>query len=385
MTDLFTPRAEHKFTFGLWTVGNPGRDPFGDSVRAPLDPVDAVHRLSDLGAYGVSFHDNDLVPAGSPASDRQDIVKRFRRALDTTGLHVPMVTTNLFWRPIFKEGAFTANDPRIRRFAVKKACEAAELGAELGAHIFVLWGGREGMEAEAAKDVRLALDRYKEAIDLVSEHIRNRGFDLRIALEPKPNEPRGDILLPTVGHALAFIGSLEHPDMVGLNPEFAHETMSGLSFSQAVAQTLWHGKLFHIDLNAQRIGKFDQDFRFGSEGIRDAFYVVKLLEDARWDGMRHFDAHPYRTEDGDGVWDFARGCMRTYLILAHKARRFHEDTEIQDALLATKAAQLAEPTSGKDGLEGILSSDYDEDALAAQGYGNERLDQLVTELLLGVR
>ena len=276
----FTPRPEHHFTFGLWTVGNPGRDPFGEVVRPPLDPVDAVHRLSDLGAYGVSFHDNDLVPAGSPAKDRQDIVKRFRQALDATGMHVPMVTTNLFWRPIFKEGAFTANDPRIRRFAVKKACEATELGAELGAEVFVLWGGREGMETEAAKDVRLALDRYKEAIDLVCEHIAGRGLHLRIALEPKPNEPRGDILLPTVGHALAFIGSLEHPDMVGLNPEFAHETMSGLSFSQAVAQTLWHGKLFHIDLNAQRIGKFDQDFRFGSEGIRDAFYVVKLLEDA---------------------------------------------------------------------------------------------------------
>ena len=249
-------------------------------VRPPLDPVDTVHRLADLGAYGVSFHDNDLVPAGSPAKDRQDIVKRFRRALDATGMHVPMVTTNLFWRPVFKEGAFTANDPRVRRFAVKKACEAIELGAELGAEVFVLWGGREGMEAEAAKDVRLALDRYKEAIDLVCEHVSEPRTHLRIALEPKPNEPRGDILLPTVGHALAFIGSLEHPDMVGLNPEFAHETMSGLSFSHAVAQTLWHGKLFHIDLNAQRIGKFDQDFRFGSEGIRDAFYVVKLLEDA---------------------------------------------------------------------------------------------------------
>ena len=322
---------------------------------------------------------------GAAVADRQDIVKRFRRALDATGMHVPMVTTNLFWRPIFKEGAFTANDPQIRRFAVKKACEATELGAEFGANVFVLWGGREGMEAEAAKDVRAALDRYKEAVDLVCEHISTRGLDLRIALEPKPNEPRGDILLPTVGHALAFIGSLEQPDMVGLNPEFAHETMSGLSFSQAVAQTLWHDKLFHIDLNAQRIGKFDQDFRFGAEGIRDAFYVVKLLEDARWGGMRHFDAHPYRTEDSDGVWDFARGCMRTYLILADKARRFHEDTEICDALRTSKAAELAEPTAGEGGLEGILSAEYDEDALAAQGYGNERLDQLVTELLLGVR
>ncbi len=325
MTELFTPRPEDHFTFGLWTVGNPGRDPFGTEVRAPLDPVDSVHRLAELGAYGVSFHDNDLVPYGSSANERDDIVKRFRRALDETGMHVPMVTTNLFWRPVFKEGAFTANDPQIRRLSVKKACEAVELGGELGADVFVLWGGREGMEAEAAKDVRLALDRYKEAIDLVCEHIVARGLRLRIALEPKPNEPRGDILLPTVGHALAFIGTLERPEMVGLNPEFAHETMSGLSFSQAVAQALWQDKLFHIDLNAQRIGKFDQDFRFGSEGIRDAFYVVKLLEDSGWEGMRHFDAHPYRTEDADGVWDFARGCMRTYLILADKARRFHED------------------------------------------------------------
>ncbi len=385
MTDPFTPTPEDHFTFGLWTVGNPGRDPFGADVRPPLDPVDTVHRLSELGAYGVSLHDNDLVPFGSSVTERQDIVKRFRRAVDSTGMHVPMVTTNLFWRPIFKEGAFTANDPSIRRFAVRKACEAAELGSELGAEVFVMWGGREGVEAEAAKDIRLALDRYKEAVDLVCEHIRNRALGLRIALEPKPNEPRGDILLPTVGHALAFVGALEHPDMVGLNPEFAHETMSGLSFTHAVAQTLWQGKLFHIDLNAQRIGKFDQDFRFGSEGIKDAFYVVKLLEDAHWDGMRHFDAHPYRTETGEGVWDFARGCMRTYLILADKARRFDEDQEIVEALRAARRADLAIPTTPEGGLDQILASDFDEAALAAQGYGHERLDQLVTELLLGAR
>src|SRR6202161_4497889 len=295
MTDLFAPRPEDHFTFGLWTVGNPGRDPFGAEVRAPLDPVDSVHRLSDLGAYGVSFHDNDLVPYGSTANERDDILKRFRRALDSTGMHVPMVTTNLFWRPVFKEGAFTANDPRVRRLSVKKDCEASEL-----------W----------------------------SHHIVARDLRLRIALEPKPNEPRGDILLPTVGHALAFIGMLERPEMVGLNPEFAHETMSGLSFSQGVAQALWQDKLFHIDLNAQRIGKFDQDFRFGSEGIRDAFYTVKVLEDANWLGMRHFDAHPYRTEDSEGVWDFATGCMRTYLILAEKVRQFHADADIQDSLRA---------------------------------------------------
>ena len=385
MAEHFTPRPEHQFTFGLWTVGNPGRDPFGTEVRAPVDPAESVSRLSDLGAYGVSFHDDDLVPYGSSPAEREAIVKRFRKVLDATGMRVPMTTTNLFWRPVFKEGAFTANDPEIRRFAVKKSVAALDLGAEFGAEVFVLWGGREGVEADAAKNVAAALDRYKEAIDLLCAHIRDRGLGLRIALEPKPNEPRGDILLPTVGHALAFIAELEWPDMVGLNPEFAHETMSGLSFHHAVAQSLWHDKLFHIDLNAQRIGKFDQDFRFGSEGVRDAFYVVKLLEDAQWDGMRHFDAHPYRTEDNGGVWDFASGCMRTYLVLAEKARRFREDEEIQDALRVAKVADLAEPTTPGSGLEHILSSEFDEEALAAKGYGHERLDQLVTELLLGVR
>src|SRR5215471_1075293 len=323
MTDALTPRPEHHFTFGLWTVGNPGRDPFGHEVRPPLDPVESVHRLAELGAYGVNFHDDDLVPYGSSPTEREAVLKRFRAALDETGMKVPMATTNLFSRPVFKEGAFTANDPDVRRFAV------------------------------------------------------------RIALEPKPNEPRGDLFLPTVGHALAFIGELEWPDMVGVNPEFAHETMSGLNFTHGVAQALWHGKLFHIDLNGQRIGKFDQDFRFGSEGIRDAFYLVRLLETARWDGMRHFDAHPYRTEDADGVWDFALGCMRTYLVLADKARRFREDPEIQDALRTAKADALSEPTAPAGGLEEIRTSTFDEDALAAQGYGHERLDQLVTELLLG--
>ena len=384
MTD-YTPRPEHHFTFGLWTVGNPGRDPFGHEVREPLDPVESVHRLAELGAYGVNFHDNDLVPHGSSAADRESIVKRFRYALDETGMKVPMATTNLFSRPIFKEGAFTANDPEVRRFAVRKTCESIDLGAELGATVYVMWGGREGVEADAAKDVQVALDRYKEAVDLCCEYIRSRGYNLRVALEPKPNEPRGDIFLPTVGHALAFINELEWPEMVGLNPEFAHETMSGLSFSHAVAQTLWHGKLFHIDLNGQRIGKYDQDFRFGSEGIRDAFYLVKLLEDSAWGGMRHFDAHPYRTENAEGVWHFARGCMRTYLILAEKARRFREDTEIQAALNDAQAGRLAEPTRPQGGLEEIRGSVYDEAGLATQGYGHERLDQLVTELLLGTR
>jgi xylose isomerase len=391
MPDSYTPTPGDHFTFGLWTVGNRGRDPFGHEVRPPLDPVDAVHRLADLGAYGVNFHDDDLVPPGSSSTEREEILKRFRRALDDTGMRVPMATTNLFSRPVFKEGAFTANDPAVRRFAIAKTLDAIELGAELGATTYVMWGGREGVEADAAKDVRDALDRYAEAVNICCAHVRDRGYEMRFALEPKPNEPRGDLFLPTVGHALAFVGELEWPDMVGLNPEFAHETMSGLSFHHAVAQCLWQGKLFHIDLNAQRIGKFDQDFRFGSEGIRDAFYLVRLLEDSGWDGMRHFDAHAYRTEDADGVWDFALGCMRTYLILRAAAQRFAADAEIQEALRIAQADRLAEPSLPAGPTPEAIAAlraevaGYDEDALAGAGYGHERLDQLVTELLLGAR
>jgi xylose isomerase len=389
MADHLVATPEHRFTFGLWTVGNRGRDPFGFETRPALDPVRSVHQLAELGAYGVNFHDDDLVPFGASAAERETVLKQFRQALDETGMKVPMSTTNLFSQPIFKEGAFTANDPRVRRYALRKTFESMDMGVELGAEIIVMWGGREGMECEAAKDVRTALDRYAEAVNLSCAHARERGYDVRIALEPKPNEPRGDMLLPTVGHALAFIDELEWPEMVGLNPEFAHETMSGLNFTHAVAQAMWHGKLFHIDLNAQRIGKFDQDFRFGSEGIRDAFYLVKLLEDTQWDGMRHFDAHAYRTEDESGVWEFAKGCMRTYLILAEKAARFREDAEIQEALQAARAHELSIPTSpgglGADALAEIRSTEVDVDALGAQGYGHERLDQLVNELLLGVR
>ena len=384
-SDPYTPTPDDHFTFGLWTVGNPGRDPFGNEVRAPLDPVDTVHHLADLGAYGVALHDNDLVPFGSSAAERDHIVSRFQLALKETGLKVPMTTVNLFSHSVFKEGAFTANDPAIRRFAVKKAADAIDLGAELGAEIFVLWGGREGCEVDAAKPIGAALDRYAEAVNLLCDYAIEQSYHLRIALEPKPNEPRGDILLPTVGHALAFIGELEHPDMVGLNPEFAHETMSGLAFNHGVAQALWHGKLFHIDLNGQRAGKFDQDFRFGSEGVRDAFYLVKLLEDNHWDGMRHFDSHAYRTEDADGIWEFAAASMRTYLILREKARRFQADPDIAEALERAQVAHLREPTTPDGGLVAIRAADYDVDALAAQGYGMERLDALVDELLLGVR
>ena len=391
MSDEFTPTPADRFTFGLWTVGNRGRDPFGFETRPSLDPVESVERLAELGAYGVNFHDDDLIPPGSSPADREAIVKRFRRALDQTGMKVPMATTNLFSHPVFKDGAFTANDRNVRRFALAKTLDAIELGVELGASIYVMWGGREGCESDAAKDVRAALDRYAEAVNVCCAHVRDRGYDVRFAIEPKPNEPRGDMFLPTVGHALAFVNELEWPEMVGLNPEFAHETMSGLSFHHAVAQTLWHGKLFHIDLNAQRIGKYDQDFRFGSEGIRDAFYLVKLLEDSQWDGMRHFDAHAYRTENADGVWDFARGCMRTYLILRAKVERFHQDAEIHAALDVAKVEELRQPTldgnATPDAIAALrrAASTADLDALAQQGYGHERLDQLVTELLLGVR
>jgi xylose isomerase len=385
VSDRFEPQPSDRFTFGLWTVGNRGRDPFGHETRPPLDPVDAVTRLAELGAYGVNFHDDDLVPPGSSAPEREAIVKRFRRALDDTGIKVPMATTNLFSNPVFRDGAFTANDPAVRRYAIAKTLDAIDLGAELGASVYVMWGGREGVECDAAKDVRLALDRYKEAVDVCCQYVIDRGYDMRFALEPKPNEPRGQLFLPTVGHALAFVERLEHPERVGLNPEFAHETMSGLSFHHAVAQTLWAGKLFHIDLNGQVPGKYDQDFRFASEGVRDAFYLVKLLEDAQWDGMRHFDAHAYRTENVDGVWEFARGCMRSYLVLREKVAHFHADPEIQDALSTAMVERLAEPTVPAGGYETIRGEQFDVAALAGQGYGHERLDQLVTELLLGVR
>jgi xylose isomerase len=299
-----------------------------------------------------------------------------------------MTTTNLFTRPIFKEGALTANNPDVRRFALAKAMDAIDLGAELGAEIFVMWGGREGTEAHAAKPVAAALDRYLEAINTLTAYIQERGYRVRIAIEPKPNEPRGDILLPTVGHALAFIERLDSPDLVGVNPELAHETMSGLSFHHGVAQALWAGKLFHIDLNAQRIGRFDQDYRFGAEEIKEAFYLVHLLETSGYQGMRHFDAHPYRTDGPDGVWEFARGCMRTYLILKEKAARFESDPDIQDALRAAQVPGLSIPTTVGSGTAADLRSyvkGLDESSLARADYGHERLDQLTTELLLGVR
>jgi xylose isomerase len=381
-----TPRPEHRFTFGLWTVGNPGRDPFGEPTRPPLDPVTSVERLAELGAYGVSLHDNDLVPYGSSAAERDRIVARFSQALQRTGMRVTMATTNLFTHPAFKDGAFTSNDRAVRRAAIAKAMRGIDLGAELGARVYVFWGGREGAESAATKGVADALERYREAINFLSAYVRERDYDMRFAIEPKPNEPRGDIFLPTVGHALHFITTLDDEEMVGVNPEVAHETMAGLSFVHGVSQALWAGKLFHIDLNSQRIGRYDQDFRFGAEDLKEAFLLVHLLETSGYEGVRHFDAHAYRSEDREGVWSFASGCMRTYLALAAKSRQFLQSDAIRSAREAARVNELAEPSVGaysSQAASALLGEDHDLDALAAHGYANERLDQLVVELLLG--
>jgi xylose isomerase len=384
--DELTPRPEHRFTFGLWTVGNPGRDPFGSPTRAPLDPADSVRRLAELGAWGVSLHDEDLVPYGAPAAERDRIVARFKTALEETGLGVGMATTNLFGQPAFKDGAFTSNDRRVRRAAIGKAMRAIDLGAELGAEVFVFWGGREGSETGIAKDPCDALDRYREAIDVLCEYSSGQRYDLRFAIEPKPNEPRGDLFLPTVGHALHFITTLSRPELVGVNPEVAHETMAGLSFHHAVGQALWVGKLFHIDLNAQRIGRYDQDFRFGAEDLKEAFLLVRLLERAGYAGPRHFDAHAYRNEDAEGVWEFARGCMRTYLALAERARHFDSLPEVTAALEAAAAPELGDAsTAGAQEADALKAEAEGLDELALRGYANEALDQLLVEVLLGVR
>jgi xylose isomerase len=377
--------AEHRFTFGLWTVGNPGRDPFGDPTRAPLDPVESVHKLAELGAWGVSLHDNDLVPLGTPPGEEEKIVSRFEAALKETGLGVGMATTNLFTHPAFKDGAFTSNDRGVRRAAIGKAMRSIDLGARLGAEVYDFWGGREGIEAGAAKDPRDALDRYREAFNVLADYVVDQGYELRFAIEPKPNEPRGDNFLPTVGHALHFITTLERPEMVGVNPEVAHETMAGLSFHHAVGQALWAGKLFHIDLNAQRIGRYDQDFRFGAEDLKEAFLLVRLLERAGYDGPRHFDAHAYRSEDAAGVWEFAAGCIRTYEALSERARHFDQLAEVAEALAAASATELGEPTVDGDPSDALKAEADGLDALATRGYRNEHLDQLMVEVLLGLR
>ncbi|MEV5412297.1 xylose isomerase [Thermopolyspora sp. NPDC052614] len=381
--DAYTPTPEDKFTFGLWTVGWQARDPFGDATRPPLDPVESVHRLAELGAYGVTFHDDDLL-ATEP--DRAKAIERFKEALDATGMKVPMATTNLFTHPVFKDGAFTSNDRDIRRYAIRKVMRNLDLAAELGATTYVCWGGREGAESDAAKDVRDALARYKEAMDVLASYVIDKGYDIRFALEPKPNEPRGDILLPTVGHALAFINELEHPELVGLNPEVGHEQMSNLNFVHAIAQALWHGKLFHIDLNGQHGPKFDQDLIFGHGDIKSAFFLVDLLENGGYDGPRHFDYKPLRTEDIDGVWASAAANMRTYLILKAKSKAYRADPEVQEALRAARADQLAVPTLAPgETYENLADDDFDLDAAAARGYHYTRLNQLAIDHLLGVR
>ncbi|HVE34690.1 MAG TPA: xylose isomerase [Gemmatimonadaceae bacterium] len=386
--DAYTPRPEHHFTFGLWTVGNVGRDPFGDAVRAPLSPTRIVEKLATLGAYGVNLHDNDLVPRDATAAESDRIVAEFKRSLADHGMCVPMATTNLFGDPVFRDGAFTSSDARVRRYALQKTMRAIDLGVELGATTYVFWGGREGVETNAGKDAQESVKWFRDAINFLCEYVRAQKYDLRFALEPKPNEPRGDIFLPTIGHMLAFIYTLDHPDMVGLNPEVAHDQMAGLDFSHGVAQALEAGKLFHIDLNAQKPGRFDQDLRFGSEDLKAAFFLVKLLEDAGWPGMRHFDSHAYRTEDEQGVWDFAAGSMRTYLILKEKVARFNADAEIQallDELRARGAAIGQRVRYSEAEARAIRDEPFDLDAMRSQGYAYERLDQLAMEILMGVR
>ncbi len=386
---MYTPKPEHKFTFGLWTVGSVGRDPFGNPVRQPLSPVELVHLLADVGAYGVNFHDNDLVPIDATPRERDRIVRDFRAALKATGLVVPMATTNLFSDPIFKDGAFTANDPKVRAYALQKTMNAIDLGVELGAKVYVFWGGREGTETDSSKNPVEALQRSREAMNFLCEYVMDKKYDLKFALEAKPNEPRGDIYNPTTGHMLAFLATLDHPEMVGVNPEVAHEQMSGINFLHGVAQAWEAGKLFHIDLNDQYPGRYDQDLRFGSRDIKAAFYLVKFLEEVGYTGSRHFDAHAYRTEDYEGVRDFARGCMRTYLILKEKAAHFNADKEIQ-ALLAEINADDGSmaPFFGKYSVEksnALKAQSFDRAAIAGRGLQYERLDQLTIDLLLGVR
>jgi xylose isomerase len=383
------PVAEDKFSFGLWTVGWRAADPFGDATRPELDVVETVHKLAELGAWGVTFHDNDLIPFGSDEREREKRISRFRTALDETGLVVPMATTNLFTHPVFKDGALTSNDRDIRRFALRKVMRNMDLAAELGATTYVLWGGREGSETDAAKDVRAAMDRYREGIDTLAQYVVEQGYGLRLALEPKPNEPRGDILLPTIGHALAFISTLEHHEMVGLNPEVGHEQMAGLNFVHGIGQALWQGKLFHIDLNGQHGPRYDQDLVFGHGDVLSAFFLVDLLEHGGYDGPRHFDYKPPRTEDIDGVWASAEANMRSYLLLRERAKAFRADPRVQEALERSRVPELAQPTLAEGETVSDLKADrtafeeFDVDAAAARGYAYAQLSQLAFEHLLG--
>lgn len=388
MTDQYRPKPEHKFTFGLWTLGNRGRDPFGDAVRATFPPNDIVATLGEIGAWGVNLHDNDLVPIDATPADRDKIVREFKKACTDSGVVVPMATVNLFYHPIFRDGAFTSNDPEVRAYAVQKTLRAMDLGAELGAKVFVLWGGREGTETDACRRADEAVKRLREAVNYLCEYSNARGYGYKFALEAKPNEPRADIYMSTTGHYLGFIPTLDHPEMVGVNPEFAHETMAGLNFVHGVAQAWEAGKLFHIDLNDQMPGRFDQDLRFGSSNIKTSFFLVKFLEDVGYSGSRHFDAHAYRTEDREGVKDFARGCMRTYLILKDKAAQWNANSEIQSIL-----RELSKPVSGsppvgkysKSGSDTLLGHVFNKDKILEKRLPYERLDQLTIDILLGAK
>ena len=385
----YQPRPEHRFSFGLWTVGNRGRDPFGGTTRPALSPPRLVKMLGQLGAYGVNLHDNDLVPIDATPQQRRKIVKDFKQALKDYGVCVPMATTNLFNDPVFKDGAFTAHSPEVRAFALQKTMRAIDLGVELGARVYVFWGGREGTEVDASKDATEALKHYRECLNFLMGFVKDNQYDLKFALEAKPNEPRGDLYLPTTGAMLAFISTLDDPDRVGVNPELAHEHMAGLNFYHAIAQAWEAGKLFHIDLNDQKFVRFDQDLRFGSDNIKAAFFVVKFLEDVGYEGSRHFDAHAYRSEDPKGIRDFAAGCMRTYLVLKEKAREFNEDEEIQGLLAQIReenaslaaAMQVYDPGNARR----IRSAKLDRKKLAQRSLPYERLDQLTVELLLGTR
>jgi len=391
------PSREDRFSFGLWTVGWQARDTFGDATRDPLDAVEAVSRLAELGAYGITFHDDDLVPFGSDDAERARRVKRFRDALDATGLVVPMVTTNLFSHPVFKDGAFTSNDREVRRFALRKVMRNLDLASELGAATYVFWGGREGAETDAAKDIRAALERYREGLELLARYVVDRGYNIRFAIEPKPNEPRGDILLPTVGSALAFISTLECHEMVGVNPEVGHEQMAGMNFVHSISQALWHHKLFHIDLNGQHGAKFDQDLVFGHGDLLSAFFLVDLLENGgptggpTYDGPRHFDYKPFRTEDAAGVWTSAASNMRTYLLLKERAAAYRADPEVREAMRASQVTELGTPTlsDGETYLDLLADrsafEEFDLKTAAAHGYGFAHLDQLAIEHVLGAR
>lgn len=386
--NAYQPKPEHKFSFGLWTVGNRGRDPFGEAVRPAIPPVDIVAMLGEVGAWGVNLHDNDLVPIDATPADRDRIVREFKKACKEHGIVVPMATVSLFFHPIFRDGAFTANDPAVRAYAVQKTMQAMELGAELGAKIFVLWGGREGVETDACRRADEAVKRLREAVNYLCEYNIERGYGYKFALEAKPNEPRADIYMATTGHYLGFIPTLDHPEMVGVNPEVAHEHMAGLNFVHGVAQAWEAGKLFHIDLNDQMPGRYDQDLRFGSANLKAAFWLVKFLEDVGYAGPRHFDAHAYRTEDCTGVKDFARGCMRTYLILKEKAVRWNSDKEIQAILKEISANRDGAPTIGKyskKGATALLAHAFDKEAIVKKRLPYEQLDQLTVDILAGVR